>query len=255
MRPSPPLTTKDNDAGFVLVTVLILLALLTLLSVAQLYRAMTNQQESGVSVMSMQASYYAETAMSYAEWAWANDADFDAYANVASMPADDLTRGDREEWLTNTLQPGPTTKTGVDGKVMYWDNTSMTSRAVCWPISNCNNGNKPTMYRISANLSRYIKLDIDQTTGAISPSIPTMPHSNPPVIGTDIPKHGAIVWLTAGNETTDFTVADNACTNTATEQGCFKPSAGGSDTLYNVIAYAIGYVNGKPLHLLRAVIQ
>ncbi|MDX8413007.1 MAG: hypothetical protein R8J85_02875 [Mariprofundales bacterium] len=246
---------SDTRSGFVLVTVLILLALLMLIAVAQLYRAMTNQQESAASTMSMRASYYAETAISYAEWAWANDADFDLYANVSNMPSDNNLLGDREEWLTNTLQPGPTTKTGVDGQIMYWDNTPMADRAICWPISNCNNGNKPTMYHISSNLSRYIKIEINQITGALVPSIPAVPHSNPPVVGTDVPTNGAIIWLTAGNESTDYTVTNIACTNTAVEQGCFKATAGGVDIPYSVVAYAIGYANGKGLHLLRAVIQ
>jgi len=252
-RPTSP--KQQREQGFVLVSVLILLALLTLLSIAQLYRAMTNQQESTSSVMSMQAAYYAETAISYAEWAWANDADFDAFAGVTGMPSDDTTLGDREEWPTNTTQPGPTTKTGVDGQVMYWDNTPMADRAVCWPISQCNGGGKPTMHRISTNLARYISIEIDQSTGAITPSIPSMPHGNPPVAGTDIPTNGAILWLTAGNETTDYEVSNIACTNTAVEQGCFKPTVGGTDTPYSVVAYAIGYVNGQPLHLLRAIIQ
>jgi len=254
MHPSAN-SSSDNRSGFVLVTVLILLALLMLIAVAQLYRAMTNQQESAATVMSIRASYYAETAISYAEWAWANDADFDLYANVIGMPADNSSLGDREEWLTNTLQPGPTTKAGVDGMVMYWDNTPMADRAICWPIANCNSGSKPTMYQISRNLSRYIKIEINQTTGALASSIPAVLHGNPPVVGTDIPTNGAIIWLTAGNESTDYTVSNIACTNTAVEQGCFKASAGGADTPYNVVAYAIGYANGQPLHLLRAVIQ
>ncbi len=237
-----------------LVTVLIILSLLTLLSVAQFFRAITNQQESGTSVKSMQASYYAETAISYMEWAWANDADFDSYANIVPSGGDPTTTGDRSEWLSNPLTPGPTTTTGTDGMVMYWDNSPVSGRAVCWPTSACNGGNKPTMYQISVSLPRYIKLDIDQSTGAITPSIPAVPHGNPPVVGTDVPKNGAIVWLTAGTEDEDYEVKNIPCDSTATEQGCFKPSSGGGDTLYNVIAYAIGYVDGRPLHLMRAIV-
>jgi len=243
----------QEQKGFVLITIIMLLALLTMLSVGQVYRAITNQQESGTSVMNIQATYNAETALSYIQWTWASDADFDAYANVTSMPSDDQSIGDREEWLAATTTPGPTTIGGVDGKVMYWDNSPMADRTVCWPTSQCNGGNKPTMYHISASLPRYIKLNINQTTGAIAPSIPAMGHPNPPVVGTDVPSNGAIVWLTAGNETIDYKVANTACANSTPNQGCYNN--GTKDVPYHVVAYAIGYVNGRPLHLLRAVIQ
>ncbi|MDQ6950934.1 MAG: hypothetical protein Q9M26_04650 [Mariprofundales bacterium] len=245
----------DNAQGFVLITVIILLALLTMLGVGQVYRSITNQQESATSVMNTRAVYYAETGISYLEWSWASDADFDAYSAVAGMPADDTSNGDREEWLAGVTTPGPTTATGVDGKVMYWDNTPMAGRAVCWPNALCNGGNSPTMYHISTKLTRYIKLEINQTTGAITPSIPVVPHADPPVAGTDTPQNGAIVWLTAGDGTTDYEVANHLCTNGSPDQGCFKTTAGSADTPYHVIAYSIGYVNGRALHLLRAVIQ
>jgi len=236
---STPILSHRRSSGFVMLTVMILLALLSLLSVSQLYRAITNQQESGASVMSMRATYYAETAISYIEWSWANDADFDASLNAG----EDQTIGDREEWLTQVTSPG---------NIKYWDNSILNStRAVCWPTSLC--GGSPDMYRISANLPRYIILDIDQNSGAITPSISSAVHSIVPVIGTDIPNNGAVVWLTAGDEDNDYPkiTAANCTLPTAQDAGCLVDPY----SYYHVVAYAVSYVNGQALHLLRAIIQ
>ncbi|RMH50518.1 MAG: hypothetical protein D6682_06620 [Zetaproteobacteria bacterium] len=233
--------------GFVLLTVLILLALLSLLGMAQLYRSITVQQESTASVKSQQAAYYAETAISYIRWGWANDADFDD-GNPGA--ADDQQLGDREEWLTAVTNP-----TGV---IAYWDNgadnSTATDRAVFWDSSNCLPVSSAADYcnpdlsaittDLQSRLNGYIKLEIDQITGIITPSLET---------GGAVPTNGAVVWVTAGDENKDYHVDNNPCTPPATTYGCYND--GSQDVRYHVVAYGLGFVDGKPLHLMRAVIR
>ncbi|MDQ6951737.1 MAG: hypothetical protein Q9M26_08740 [Mariprofundales bacterium] len=245
MQPHPLSDKRAHQDGFVLITVIIILSLLSLLSIGQVYRSRTNQQESASSVMKTQATYYAETAISYIQWAWANDADFDA----SLVASDNTTIGDRAEWLTAITNPGPTTIGGSNGTIRYWDNSPMTSRAVRWGSSTCTPP-QPIMHNIAANLSTFITLNIDQY-GTISP-----------LNNQSVPTNGAIIWLTAGTPSTDYEITSVAtCTLTSPDQGCFKIGKDGcgnpinaNNTLYHVVAYAIGYVNSKPLYLLRSII-
>jgi len=239
-----------QQRGFVLVTVLVLLSLLTILSVSLYLISMSTQQDSAVAVKSTQGAYYAETAISYMQWSWANDADFDsAIAHVGEKPR----LGDREEWLAASINPGPTTKTGTNGAVMYFDNTSLASRAIKGPTAN------PLMFHISAKLPRYVRIDIDPN-GNITWAIPPMPHPAVPVPGVDIPKNGAIVWQTAGSLPNVITgVLDQdyaltmACTPVTPNNGC--DASTGSPVQYRIIGYAIGYVDGAPKTLIRSVIR
>jgi len=249
--------TVNHGQGFVLITVLVLLSLLTILSIGLYLMSMSTQQDSAVSVKSTQAGYYAETALSYMQWAWANDADFDA--NVAPPP-DDKTIGDREEWLARTFDPGPTTIGGPNGAIMYFDNSPLSSRFVQLTSPP---GVGPVMRNISVSLPRYVRVDI-AANGAITTAIPAMPHANPPSHDPpvkDIPVNGAIVWFTAGSTTTpdvdyelDSTlvtcgggpvpVGMNGCDNSA-----------GAFVLYQVVGYAIGYVNSRPMVMIRSRIR
>ena len=246
----------DRETGFVLLSVMVILSLFTLLGISQLYRSITIQQESRASVKSMQASYYAETAISYVQWGWANDADFDD-GSGATGAANDTTLGDREEWLTAITNP-----TSV---ISYWDNGSTgsgTNRAVSWDSSAClpltsssPSYCSPTLTAISTDLDSrlngYIKLEISTTvqsdgTNAVTVT-PTLEQNGA------LPTNGAIVWVTAGDASKDYQVLNAPCTPPATTFGCFNN--GTSDTVYHVVAYGLGVVDGKPLHLLRAVIR
>jgi len=238
---------RANQRGFVLLTVLIILALLSLLGVAQLYRSITVQQESAASVKSLQAAYYAETAISYIRWGWANDVDFD---DGNSGAAGNQLLGDREEWLTAITNP-----TSV---IAYWDNgadnSTATDRAVFWDNSNCLPASsaasycKPTLSTITTDLNSrlngYIKLEINQTTGVITPSLENT---------GAVPTNGAVIWVTAGDENRDYHVDNSQCTPPATTFGCFND--GSQDVQYHVVAYGLGFVDGTPLHLMRAVIR
>lgn len=253
MAPEPVMQTterqrraSDRDAGFVLVTVLVLLALLTMLSVGMYLASIAAQEDSAAAARSAQAKYYAETAISWLRWAWANDADLDA----GIAPTDMVNRGDREEWLLSTKDPGPTSATGTGGKVMYFDNTPLNARPVRWP--------KPpagiVLHRISVNLPRYVRLDV-AADGTITTAVPDLPHGDPPRIGTDVPVNGAVLWVTAGNETQDYELDPTgaACGGAwiAVGKGCDK--ATGAIVQYDVVIYAVGYVDGKPLSLIRAL--
>ncbi len=270
-------TNRNGEQGFVLVTSLVMLGLLTLLAIALWLNARAAIQTGGSAQNATQAYYYAETAVHYMEWALRNQAEFDSYPYAGpyvisppfaepSLPATNppvnaLNTGDRFELFADTWDPGPTeisdtTAGGTSGQLMYFDNSPLASRAVRWPLPTSNGSPVyPTLYRISVSLPRYIRLDID-SSGQITPEIPALPHRNPPVVGEDIPKNGAIVWLTAGDASTDYELdpTKTACSGTtpATAMGCDKKS--GLWISYNIVVYAVGYVNGRAAYLLRAVI-
>jgi len=278
----------ESERGFVLPTALIMISLLTLMAVAMLYTARSSLQVSSTAESSTQGHYFAETAVNYMVWAMRNDAEFDAF-DFRGAPVNDANAvdpnifsdlpplGDWSKLTANFTDPGPTSisdtlSSGVSGQVMYFDNTKIANRAVCWPTSLCNAGNLPTMYHISKKLPRYIRLDID-SAGVVTPSIPALPHAAVPIVGDDIPDNGAIVWLTTGNSTMDFEVDSTlaACSGTPPSDAlaCDKNpptnnptgwlrTAGvlpGGEDQYGVVVYAIGYVRGNPSSIVRAEIK
>jgi len=311
MRNMPAVNKKE--CGFVLVTALIMLSLLTLLSVTMYFGSRTGIKISAASQSSTEAYYYAETAISYISWAIANDAEIDNFDPL--LPGGN-NNGDYQELGAYLWNPGPTVKNsnsgkGITGQVQYFDNSPMGSRTICFEVasvfSNCidialpaKDRVAPFMNKISAQLPRYIKLDID-SNGFITPSIPSVPHPATPVPGQDIPINGAIVWITAAdtaNQDRDIEIfpldpkipqvysagtfySPVACDGTGTMadsppscpcKGPIPPAAAACDahangdayitanmgkwvTGYSIVAYAVAYVNGKPSHLLRAIIM
>jgi len=221
-----------SEQGFVLVTALIMLSLLTLMSLAMFYASRSSTQTSATAQTSTEAYYYAETAVHYVAWALANDAEFDNFAYTGAyqaspfgepnVPSTAATVGDFTELRTYLWNPGPTGQAGssavdtnaspyTSGQLMYFDNSPLTQRYVCMQdaasFSNCIDVTvdpasrfSPTMQAISTKLPRYIKLEI-ASTGVVTASIPSLPHRNPPVTGEDTPFNGAIVWLTAVDAT------------------------------------------------------
>ncbi|RLL51015.1 hypothetical protein D8Y20_10435 [Mariprofundus sp. EBB-1] len=314
--------SQYGESGFVLVTSLIMLSLLTLMSVGMYFASKSGIQTSASAQTSTEAYYYAESAINYMAWAIANDAEFDNHTYAGTyvaapfgeplVPTNASAIGDYLELRNYTWDPGPTGVAGssaVDtdatvytaGQVMYFDNSPMGSRYLCMEsylnFPNCldvtlsegdANRVQPSMYRISAKLPRYIKLDI-ATDGVITASIPPLPHAAVPVVGNDIPLNGAIVWITAvdavnpaidveiypldpgnfygGTAATACvggTLPDCPCTapapsdaNYATYMGAWACDANSRTwiTNYGIVAYAIGYVNGRASHLIRSIIQ
>lgn len=341
----------SKQSGFVLVTSLIMLSLLTMVTLGMFFSSRSATQVSGAAQASTEAYYYAETAINYISWAFHNDAELDSYKYDGTnklfgeaFKADNANAtnvGDYSELMgwSGTTQigypsnPGPTaisdsSAAGTSGQVMYFDNTPINdgagnSRAICFGdaavFPNCIDLTvapasrvQPVMNNISASLPRYIMLSIADN-GVVTPSIPALPHPATPVVGTDVPNNGAIVWITAavedtragtvvGNADRDIEIypvnpklnsnhsgADPSTCSTAVNAstGCpcdgaayatlgdwyacdMHANASAGPTLngayaaagmaewiasYNLVAYAIGYVNGKPTHLLRAVIR
>jgi len=270
-----------QQRGFILVTALIMLSLLTLLSLGMYMSSRSATQTSASAQRTTEAYYYAETAINYISWAMRNDAEFDSFdfrgvpvndANAVNpaiflpltTPVNSANVGDWSELMANLTNPGPTTisdtttPSGISGQVMYFDNTPIVQRAISWPKA-ATKTNQPVLNNISTKLPRYIRLDID-AAGVVTPSIPALPHATKPVIGDDIPNNGAVVWLTAGNSTEDFQVFP--CTGTVPSgvSACDKnnkqlwSTSPPGKVRYGIVVYAIGYVNGRPSHLLRAVI-
>jgi len=319
-----------NDRGFVLVTALIMLSLLTLMSLAMFYASRSATQTSATAQSTTEAYYYAETAVHYISWGLINDAEFDSFSYTGTYQAAPFAEakipvilpsgnsgnisgaavGDWSELTAYLWNPGPngvagssandTSSSYITGQLKYFDNSPLNSRAICFQdvtmYSNCidvtvvpANRVEPIMENISTKLPRYIKLEIT-STGVVTPSIPSLPHRPPPIgpiVGEDIPRNGAIVWLTAVNSSIDpnkdieifpldpsggfglngeFSPATcpggtPACPCPAT----IPPNAGACDATktptvtgkwissYGIAIYAIGYVNGKPSHLLRAI--
>ncbi len=268
---------RVSERGFVLVTSLVMLGLLTLLSIAVWFNTRSAVQTSSTAQDSTEAYYYAETAIHYIEWTLRNQVEFDSYPYTgayvisppfaepalppANPPVDPLNTGDRYELYANSWNPGPTeisdTSTpGTSGQIMYFDNSPLAGRTVRWPLPTSGGSTVyPTLYHISIGLPRYIRIDIS-ASGNVTPEIPALPHHNPPIVGQDIPDNGALVWLTAGDATMDYEIDPTkaACSGTApaTATGCDKNS--GQWVTYQVIAYAVGYVHGRAAYLLRAVI-
>lgn len=304
----------DGERGFVLATSLILLSLLTLFSITMYFVGRSATQTSASAQRSTEAYYYAETAIQYVAWALRNDAEFDSFNYSGTplfseplTPANAATVGDWSELAGYLWDPGPTGVAGAGandtlgtsyttGQVLYFDNSPIGNRFVCLQsaatFSNCIDITlapsarvAPVMYNISVSLPRYIKLEIS-SNGAITPSIPSLPHQDPPIAGTDIPNNGAVVWLTAGDpndknkdiEIFPLDPLDNGgvepkdcdggtlpncpCDkdndedddNYSTAQAC-DVNTGKWVPGYSIVAYAIGYANGKPTHMIRATIM
>ena len=227
-----------RSEGFVLVTVLVLLALLTMLGVGMFMSSIATQQDSAAAARAAQARYYAETAIEYMRWAWANDAELDFPA--IPHASEDSKLGDRAEWQLAPTNPGPTTIGGTGGQVMYFDNSAKANRFLFWDSLV---KPSPTMRRISVHLPTYVRVDID-AKGNIKGKIKTTPrkaakafphHGAVPKV--DVPETGAILWLTGGTRAADCVVS--------AANDCGK----------HIIAYAVGYVDGKPLSLIRAQIR
>ncbi len=198
-----------SQAGFVLPTSLVLLALLTMLALSVYFGSLSTQKMSAAAQRTTQGYYYAETAANYMQWVLAEDAEMDNYAsyptgsgafgeplgNFPTVYGTFSNVGDASELAAYLFNPGPveisdTTANGVLGQIKYFDNTPLVARAIKWPDAKTN---PPVFEDIYTLLPRYIMIEID-ATGNITPSIPTLPHSG----ANQIPNNGAIVWITGG---------------------------------------------------------
>ena len=300
-------SVNKSQAGFILPMALVVLAMLSLGAVAMYWTGRAGDAASRADSRSVQGYYYAEAAVHYMTWALAADAELDSPASAAGgfsaaepkFPTNAAQVGDYREWMAYRWYPGPTVISdtnplGKAGQIMYFDNTPMAQRAICMEqaskFPNCIDPTlppdkqvRPRMEGISARLPRYIKLEI-AADGTVAPSIPRLPHAKPPVIGQDVPRNGAIVWLTAGTAQRDIEIypldpynppgpatslyggrPPSACAGGAlpscpcnsrdpafaTAQAC-DANSGKWLATYGLVVYAIGYVQGHPAALVRA---
>ena len=241
-----------RERGFVLVTAIVMLGLLSLLSIGMFMTGKSATQTSATARNSTEGYYYAETGLNYITWALANDAELDGF-DPTNTPPNASSVGDWSELKANLSDPG--------GQLRYFDNQPLKKRGVNWQQSN---PTQPVLADVRTKLPGYIRLDISNQ-GAVTPSL-VSPVS---AAKSEIPNNGAIIWMTTGNAAMDFEVdpAIAACgpSNTAPADflACDKNSGvwlrmGGvksdQSDQHAIAIYAIGYVNGKPRHLLRSVI-
>jgi len=225
------LRLEKTEQGFVLATSLVMLMLLTTLSIATYYGTVVSQQTSASAASSTQAYYYAETGLNYMAWALRNDAELDGYDPInrtdpyGALTLNSLNSGDRREWEANQGNPSKLDsvyalltppQASVSGQLRYFDNRDLSFRPV--GLSGGQTLTRgalgsPTFSDIYAQLSGYIRLDIDAYGNIISSLSPyangASNHASPThichgqTVG-NVPCNGAVVWLTAGDPYSDF---------------------------------------------------
>jgi len=222
----------QSEQGFVLATSLVMLMLLTVLSIGVYFGTVASQKTSAAAESATEAFYYAETGINYIGWSLKNDAEFDSYTypqfvDTAATGGTDrhsfgepdvrtsllpFAVGDTVEWGINQGHPsgedavvGTFDGANYYGQVMYFDNSPLSGRALSWPHASAY---APTLDGIHTKLPRYIRLDIDDN-GNVTPALPpysvAAPHHGS-VVGVDIPKNGAIVWITGGYQDADYEI-------------------------------------------------
>jgi len=241
---------KTKEQGFVLIASLTIIALMTMVNLAMYFRSVSNIQTNAVLADRVQAVYYAETAVNYMDWSMVriagNDADFDPYTVAGGdfstlLPAIAGGRVDQPEL-----------------NVSYFDNRPLANRQVNFTGAGGVATDMKAMWNDLPNLNVnpisapycFIKLWI--TTDALGVQrIQTTVTNQLPQAGED----GALMWLTAspagsvpGGNVAIGAVAD-------IDQVVQPGLLGGVNGGYDLVVYALGYINGKPRNLLRKKIR
>jgi len=246
-----------NERGFVLVTSLITLGLMLVLSIGLWYRSVMNQQVSNHGQLSLQGLYYAESAINYLAWALANDAELDGEdtknggTDLIPGSTDASTVGDWSELVADTFRPGPTTLGGNDGQLAYFDNRPTSARhGFVFDGTNPAALNPVFSTLISSQqMPQHLVLNID-SSGHITLGSPAYTTSAP---STSF--NGVLVWLTgvdANNSDVQLDPDPAACTTVTDPVACIN---GAQVSTYDIGVYALSYVHGTPLILLRSVIK
>lgn len=206
-----------DERGFVLVTSLVVLMILTVMLIGLYYRGKVNQDTGQAEGHATQAFYLAEAGLNYMTWALYMDPNNAGSDNSKSLDGDAVADNLEIETVPNQV---------INHTLGYFD------------IHNTigyNPASPPALTLSSLALPPHVALNITVTNHV--PSVSQVPWVN----GTELPAgDGAVVWLVPAklDETNPANEADIADTS-------------GN---YAIYAYAIGYVNGKPLRLLRAKI-
>ena len=208
---------RDRDErGFVLVTSLVILMILTVMLIGLYYRGKVNQDTGLAEQDSTQAFYLAEAGLNYVTWALYMDPDTGSN-NSVSLDGD--ATADNLELETVPDQ--------VNNHTLGYFDTHNTI--------NYNPASPPALSLSSLSLPPHVALDIKLVNHV--PSVSQVAWVN----GSELPSgDGAVVWVVPAklDETNAMNEVDSADTS-------------GN---YAIYAYAIGYVNGKPLRMLRAKI-
>jgi hypothetical protein len=251
--PSP---RQNNESGFILMTALAVLGLLSVMGLGLYTRNLQNQQASLADLRATQAYYFAETALNFVFWAMENDCELDGYnpADPTYAAISNSQYGDWTELTQNIFEPGPTSRDSSDlefdgGQVRYFDN-----RPTNDPTTTTINyvpGAPPEINFSTLNLPRHLNVAIDKTSGTVS--LHTTPISE-----SVTPANGAAVWLRAFDRDAGNAITDGADISLSWDVGAgmysVDPTAyvAVGDTL-GVAIYAIAFVDGQPKRMVRAV--
>jgi type II secretory pathway pseudopilin PulG len=216
---------NHDERGFVLVTSLVILMILTIMLVGLYLRGKVNQDTSISERDSTQAFYLAEAGLNYLTWALYTDPDFPSKDNNVDLDGDGVADNSEIETTPNQAGNPPTSNT-----LGYFD------------INNTINYDptSPTSVNLSTlTLPKHVALDITVTKPSNAVAVTPEAFGS----GTALPSgNGAVVWLVPA-------VMDTSGVAPLSEKDTSNTS---ND--YAVYAYSIGYVNGKPLRMLRAKI-
>lgn len=210
---------RDRDErGFVLVTSLVLLMILSVMLIGLFYRGKVNQDTSVSSAKATKAYYLAEAGLNYIAWALHADPSDQTLDNTVDLDGDGV--ADTLELLNEPDQ-------AMDHTLGYFD----ISNTIDYDPSS------PTGVDVSTlTAPPHVALDI--TTNAQNvPSVVPKAWNN----GKSFPSgDGAIVWVLPA--VLDVTDAKKEKDTSVTSSS------------YALYAYAIAYVNGSPKRVLRAEI-
>jgi hypothetical protein len=214
---------KDDERGFVLVTTMVILMILTIMLVGLYLRGKVNQDTSISERDSTQAFYLAEAGLNYLAWALYMDPDNPGNDNDKDLDGDGTADNYALEQNANQASNPPYSHT-----LAYLD----INNTIAYDPKNPTTENLSTL-AIPAHVA--LNITVNGSTNAVSVS-PVAYGS-----GTALPtKNGAVVWLVPA-------VLDLTGTDPLSEKDTVNTA---ND--YAVYAYSIGYVDGKPLKMLRA---
>ena len=212
-----------KDRGFVLITTLVILMILTILLLGLYFRGKVNIDTSMSSRDNTKGYYLAEAGLNYLIWALYIDPNNPAADN--NMDLDDDGIPDNTALLNNPDQYANKT-------VGYFDTNDTIGYNPQSPIT----VNLATL-AIPAHVALNITLNANNQASVSPVTFGT---------GTALPTdNGAVVWITSAVDDPTGTFPLNE-----------KDSTGAASTknVYAIYAYSIGYVHGKPLRMLRAKI-
>jgi len=207
--------SQSNERGFILITSMVVLLILTVMAVGLYFRSVVNQKTSISDRDATKAYYLAEAGLNYITWALYADPSNAAANNSSSLDGDGA--ADNAEIQTNPDQV-------TNHTLGYFDVGNTIGFNPASPL---------TPVLASLALPAHVALDITSNGSAVSAS--------PIAWGTGTAEpagDGAVVWVTSA--ALDAADPMNEVDNSSTS---------GSYALY---AYAIGYVKGTRVKMLRA---